>query len=274
MNAFDKFIKAIADWRMDPPELYGWYHITWLLITAIACVLVVVYRHKISERGVNITLIVWGALLIVSEVLKQLMCSFRFNGETVVWKYDWNVFPFQFCSAPLYFALPAGLFKKGKVKNFLMSFLADFAMVGGIAAMVYPANMFSGSGYLTVHTMLWHSSMIVICLMLWTTESVKADYSTLLNGFALFFAMTLTALAMNIIVGELTEITDFNMFFISPYQAVPVPIVEYIYAHAPYFVYFLLYLAVITFAAYLIILIAKTAKNRSEDELLFNIKNN
>ena len=112
MNAIEIFIKSIADWTVDVPTFYGWFHLVWLGITAVSCAVVFAMHGKISQKAVDITLIVWGTVLILLEIIKQLLCSFHYDGQTVTWSYGWWVFPFQFCSCPLYLALPAGIIRK------------------------------------------------------------------------------------------------------------------------------------------------------------------
>ena len=76
MNDFEKVINFIASRKTDTPTLYGWFHLTWLAVTFIACTVVFVMRKKITRTQVDLTLVVWGGALILLEVLKQLVVSF------------------------------------------------------------------------------------------------------------------------------------------------------------------------------------------------------
>ena len=93
MNLFESFIKAVADWEMKTPQFYGWFHLLWMGITLIVCTLILIFRDKISPKAVDATLIVWGAVLIALEVLKQLILSFSYKDGQVVWDYAWWAFP-------------------------------------------------------------------------------------------------------------------------------------------------------------------------------------
>ncbi len=257
MNAIEIFIKSIADWTVDVPTFYGWFHLVWLGITAVSCAVVFAMHGKISQKAVDITLIVWGTALILLEIIKQLLCSFHYDGQTVTWSYGWWVFPFQFCSCPLYLALPAGIIRKGKVKDALLSFLASYALFGGLVALVYPANMFTTSGFLSMHTMLWHSSMVVICTMLFASGAVKPTFKKLLSATVIFIILATIAVILNVIVSNCTDISGFNMFFISPYESWDVPIVKLIFDNVPYPVYLMLYLLGFFAAAGLVFLTAR-----------------
>lgn len=246
MNWFEKAVKVLYDWRMPKPPFYGWYHLLWLAIMVIACALVIIFRRKISKKAVRITLIVWGSAIIFLEIIKQVLVSFHIVHGSVVWAYAWASFPFQFCSSPLYVALPAGILKKGKVKEALQSFIALFAIIGGFAAMVYPANMFSHLTFINLHTMVWHVSMVTVSVMLLATRTVKFEFFSLLKGFVVFIILTVVALILNAILGKSTGI---NLFYISPYFAFNVPIVTWCYEHLSYPVYFFVYIIAFTLAA-------------------------
>ena len=85
MNALESFLKLISDWRMETPSFYGAFHLIWLGVTVIACALIFSLRRKISPKAVNITLIVWGAVLIALEIIKQLLSSCKFTSDGVTW---------------------------------------------------------------------------------------------------------------------------------------------------------------------------------------------
>lgn len=249
MNLFESFIKAVADWEMKTPQFYGWFHLLWMGITLIVCTLILIFRDKISPKAVDATLIVWGAVLIALEVLKQLTVSFSYKNGQVVWDYAWWAFPFQFCSCPLYLALPAGILRKGKIKTALQSALASYALFAGIVVMIYPGNVFSSNAFLNVHSMFWHSSMVSVCSLLLATRTVKPCGDNLLKAFVVFFIMAGIALILNVIIKNTIDVPGFNMFFVSPYEPFEVPIVKWIYESVPYPVYLLLYLIGFTAAA-------------------------
>ncbi|MDE7330135.1 MAG: YwaF family protein, partial [Clostridia bacterium] len=215
MNDFEKVINFIASRKTDTPTLYGWFHLTWLAVTFIACTVVFVMRKKITRTQVDLTLVVWGGALILLEVLKQLVVSFKNVDGEAVWQYAWWAFPFQFCSTPLYLALPAGFLRKGAIKDALYSFLASYAFMGGFVALVYPANMFTSSAFISAHTMLWHSSMVVILFMLLASGTVKPCKSAFLRATAVFVILTSLAIILNVIIGECAGAKGVNIFFIS-----------------------------------------------------------
>jgi len=253
MNAFETAIKFFAELSIETPTLYGWFHMCWLAITALSCTLVFCMRKRITQKQVDVTLIVWGTALVFIEILKQLVVSFRFVNDRVEWSYAWWAFPFQFCSMPLYLAIPAGALRQGKTKDALNSFLSSYALLGGAIAMIYPANMFTTSAFISIHTMLWHSSMVTVCFMLLASKTVKPSVKALLRAGIVFIIVTAIAVALNVIIGECTGVKDVNLFFISPYEAWKVPIIKLVYDAVPYPVYLLLFIIAMTAAAALIL---------------------
>ena len=252
MNVFEKAIYFLAERRIDMPTLYGWFHLAWLGITLFACALIFALRHKITQRQTDITLIVWGVCLILLEILKQFVVSFGCVDGKAEWNYAWWAFPFQFCSMPLYLAIPAGALPDGKVKGALKAFLASYALLGGAAAMIYPANMFTTTAFISVHTMLWHSSMVAVCFMLLATRAVKPSFKSMAGAVILFLVLTLIALILNIAIGEGVGVKDVHLFFISPYEAWKVPVISTVYNAVPYPVFLMLFIIAMTAAAAMI----------------------
>lgn len=249
MTVLEKALKFIAGWQIETPKYFGVFHISWLSAAFVSCVLICLFRRRISARAVDIALIIWGVLLIFAEAVKQALCSVSFTDGNAVWSYAWWAFPFQYCSVPLYFAMPAGALKKGWVKSVLCTYLATFAMLGGIFASFFPANMFSTSGFLSVHTMFWHTTMVAAGVALWAAGAVKTDFKVMLGAICVFAALVLAALVLNITVYETLGDVGFNMFFISPYEPFDVPIIKHIYGAITYYGYLPLYILTVTAAS-------------------------
>lgn len=255
MNTFEKMFYALDLWRMEKAEMYGWFHLMWLAIMVVAIVLISVFRKKISPKAIDITLIVWGVVLILLEAVKLILYSFHYNDGVVSWSFDWGSFPFQFCSTPLYVAIPAGIIRRGKIKDSLLSFLAIFALFGGLIAIVFPSGLFVERIFISVHTMIWHGSMVVMGVMLWVTKRVEAKWSTLFKAFIVFMIMVSIAMLLNLCIG--TSLGWFNLFYISPYYRSTLVVFEIIWDKAPYPIFLLCYIVGFTIAGTLVFLAAK-----------------
>ncbi len=259
MNAFEKFLYAFQS-TMTKPSILGWYHILCFLLMITASVLVVVFRKKISEKGVKYTILTMSIILIVFEIIKQLIYSFNYDEitQTVTWDYQWYAFPFQFCSTPMYIMLIAGLCKKNLFRDCLYSYLGTFALFAGLVVMFYPGDVFSSTIFINIHTMLWHGSMVVIGVLLWATHSIEFKQKTFLKACGVFLVVLLLAMLMNLIwkwAGGLETGETFNMFYISPFYPCTMPILSIIYDKAHYIVFLLCYVLGFLLAGYIFTLI-------------------
>ena len=254
MNAFEKIVYGLYKWKMKEPQMYGWFHILWIVILVAACTLICVFRKKISPKAIDITLIVWGVVLIIIEAIKLVLYTFHYDNGTVTWEFDWGRFPFQFCSTPLYVALPAGIIKKGKIKNALLCFLATFSLFAGLISMLFPSGMFADFVFISLHTMLWHGSMVAVGVMLYVTKTVTTSYFTLLKGFIIFVIFVLVALILNLCLGHHQY---FNMFYISPYEITPLEVFNIIQQKVPYVIFLFLYVLAFSVASAIVFFGAK-----------------
>jgi hypothetical protein len=165
--------------------MYGLFHIASLvamvLVTILLCVLWKKGKIKDPRKVVRITAIIVLAL----EIYKQIVYSFSVTETGIVFDYLWYIFPWQFCSTPLYVGLLAG-FSKGKLHKYYSAYLATYALFAGLAVMLYPGDVFTHWSGICVQTMVCHGSMVVIAIFLYYTGHVKAEWKTLLYASPIF----------------------------------------------------------------------------------------
>ena len=260
MNVFENFLYIFQN-AMQTPSMYGWYHILWLLLLTIALTFIVIFRKKISEKGVKYSILTISIILILLEIIKQLIYSFNWdpNTQTVRWNYQWYAFPFQFCSTPMYLMFIAGLCNKNKFRDCLYAYLGTFSLFGGLSVMFYPGDVFCSTIFINIQTMFWHGSMVAVGVLLWVTNSIEFKQRTLLKASYVFFAMLALAMVLNYIwkyAGGIESGQTFNMFYISPFYQCTLPLLSIIYTKAPYIVFLLCYIIGFLIIAYLIIIIA------------------
>lgn len=260
MNFFEKFLYTFQN-TMATPQIFGWFHILWLLIITTAITLIIIFRKRINEKDVRYTILTIGILLILFETMKQLIYSFNWNANTQTssWNYQWYAFPFQFCSTPMYIMLAAGLSKKNLFRESLYAYLGTFALFGGLSVMFYPGDVFCSTIFINIQTMFWHGSMVVVGILLWVTNSIQIKQKTLIKASCVFAVMLAIAMALNYIwkfAGGLETGQTFNMFYISPFDNCTLPLLSIIYSNTPYIVFLLCYVFGFVLIAYLIILIA------------------
>ena len=98
--------------------------------------------------------------------------------------------------------------------------------------------------------------MVCVCFLLLATRTVTPSWRSLLDGLVVFINLVFIALLLNVLIGGHMGIKGFNLFYISPYEAFDIALIQFAYAHLPYPVYLLLYISLFTLAAMLVLLIA------------------
>lgn len=256
MNWFERFINALK-FEIEEPPLFGWYHLLSFAVVIALSALVIVFRKKITRRFINVSMLAVGIVLIISEIFKQTLHSFDVENGLAVWEFSWRTFPFQFCSVPMYLFTLAGILKKGKAYDAITCFLATFSLFGGIAVMSYPSTVLSSVLFYSVHTMVWHGSMVIIAVMLLSTKTVELSFKSVWKACIIFAIALAIAEAMNFawrIFGNPDK--TFSMFYISPYYKCDIPVLNVIKDKTPYIVFILGYIVGFTSIACLVMGVA------------------
>lgn len=258
------------DAKMEEPELFGWFHIVFLLLSFIAAaILCLLHKNASQERVRNIVFGVAVAVIIL-EVYKQVNYSFSYADGDIVFQYQWYAFPWQFCSMPMYVGFLAGIFRKGRIHDSLCAFLATYAMFAGLCVMFYPESVFVETIGINIQTMICHGSMITVGIYLLYSGYVKLEHKTILKAIPVFMVAVLTAVILNEIAfqsGLLNE-HEFNMFFISPHCEPSLPVYSLVQNTVPYPWCLFIYVGAFTLASYLILLIAMGIKHLAKKKSL------
>ena len=225
------------------PVPFGRFHLVSVGIILALALLMTVGRRWLprGERALRWTLVLFGVGLLALEIGKQMAYSFH---PAEGWQYNWDRFPFQFCSTPIYVALVAMCLPDTRVRRALLAFLATYSPVAGCAVLFYPASdVFHEMVFLNIHTMLWHGSMLLFGLYLWLTEAVTPSVRTALTAAAVYLPMPIIALILNeaeLATGFAGAYT-FNMFYIARDGYCMIPVLSWFQAHTPYPVFFAAY---------------------------------
>ena len=225
------------------PAPFGGFHLVSVALILAAAVLMIVFRKRLprGERALRLWLMVFGVGLLLLEVGKQITYSYD---PAAGWAYNWDRFPFQFCSTPIYAALVAMCLPRGRIRQALLSFLATYSPVAGCAVLFYPSSdVFHEILFLDLHTMLWHGAMLLFGLYLWLTRAVTPSVRTALTAAAVYLPMPLIALCLNeleMALGFAGEQT-FNMFYIARDGNCMIPVLSWFQDHTPYPVFFAAY---------------------------------
>ncbi len=193
---------------MERPAAWGRFHTLFFVIgipTAIICAFLL---RKLSKKGERKLFFSTGAVLILSEIFKQLAYTALESA------YRFDMIPFQLCSIPMYLCIALAILPEGRLSQAARVFTATFGLMGGFASYIAPGTMCRDILELTLHSFLWHLCLIFIgCYVLFShnTELKKKDF---ISAELLYLALCAVALAINILC--LNAPTDVNMFYIGP----------------------------------------------------------
>lgn len=166
--------------------------------------------RALSDRDVGRVLFCCGLFLAASEAYKQLFLYFAVNHR----HYDWWFFPFQLCSLPMYLCLALPFLKEGQLKTVCCTFMQDFNLLGGIAALLVPEGFMGIHWSLTLHGFVWHSLLILIGGFVFLTGRSDLTRRGFFRTLPVFAVCCVIATAINIWAPGNGQA---DMFYISPY---------------------------------------------------------
>ena len=254
---FLETLLKLMDLPMKTPSLFGWFHWLCLGLTVLSTVLLCRGHKQDSPQRVRSVVLTTSVIVIILEVYKQINYSFSY-GSGIDFDYQWYAFPFQFCSTPMYVGLAAGLVKKGWLRDVLYDYLATFSVFAGLCVMLYPGDVFCDTLGINIQTMICHGSMVVIGIYLIYTGEAKLQHKTVLKAAGVFACAVTLAVVLNEMAyfSGILKTETFNMFFISRHCAPSLPVYSSVQAVVPYPWSLLIYVAVFTLAADLVLLSA------------------
>ena len=201
----------------DPPEMFGAFHIlTALAVTAAVCAFSFAFR-KLNDNGRCRLLFICGLVLLIMEIYKQLFLYYIVNGQA----FDWWFFPFQLCSVPMYLCLILPFTGSDSLLGkTILTFLAGYAFVGAVAALIWPEDFLRSYLSLTLHGFIWHGILLFISLIAMRMADVSLKGQ--LRAAALFIILSIIAIIINIIAEpRMTAGLPHRysaMFYLNPYH--------------------------------------------------------
>lgn len=187
----------IMDAQMPVPAMWGWFHILFVILTVVACAVLCKTHGEKNEAFVRQLLLVSGLIVLLLEVYKQLNHTFRYDGVQITVDYPWYIFPFQFCSTPMYISILAAVTKSRRLREAFYAYLASYAVFAGLCVMVYPGDVFIQTIGVNVQTMVCHGAMIVVGIYLLKTGYIEPAFQTLLRAFPVFVSCVAVAAVLN-----------------------------------------------------------------------------
>lgn len=167
--------------------------------------------RSLSDRTIDRILFGCGLFLAAWEIYKQLFLYFVINHG----QYDWWFFPFQLCSLPMYLCLAVPLTRQTQAKTVVYTFMQDFSLLGGIAALVVPEGFCHIHWSLTLHGYVWHLLLVMMGLLLGLSGRTDLSPRGFLSTLPVFVCACLAATLINVLAPGYGQA---DMFYISPYH--------------------------------------------------------
>lgn len=251
-----KFLQA----EMIEPIAFGWFH--WLCIGVMLVAIYFLYKRKDnhSEKQLKLVLLIYGGVVLILETLKQISWAVSYNANLMdfVWNYQWYAFPFQLCTTPMFVSLICVFLKKGKTRDFLLSYMAYTTILGSISAIIMPDSCFVEDILVNIHTMWLHLGSFVVSVYLLMSGEVKTNIQSWTKSIPVFLGFVTIANFLNIVVYNLGILDGetFNMFYISPYFISSLPVFNQIQENTSYIIFLNVYIYALILGSYLIYQIA------------------
>lgn len=149
-----------------------------------------------------------GIFLAVTETVKQLLLFFMNSGV-----YDWWFFPFQLCSLPMYLCLALPWLPR-RPQTICCTFMQDFNLLGGAAALIVSEGFPRGHWFLSLHAYGWHILLLFIGLFIAITGHSDNRWAGYTDTLPLFIGSCIIATIINVLAPG----KQADMFYISPYH--------------------------------------------------------
>lgn len=253
-NFFEKIIAFLSK-KAETPKPWRSFHIVSLILIVAACVLVVVYRRRFTEKAVAYITLFVGVFLTAFEVYKQLVMTYEPAIDE--WVYKWYIFPFQFCSTPIYLTLLAFVFYKLKKKapfEYLMAFLGTYSLVAGAVVLIFPHSVFSAYVGVNIQTMLHHGLMIVLAVLILSSGVVSSEFKTGIKATTVFLPLVFIAIVLNKLWGEKR---GFDLFYLTKNAIYYRSFSELFGGRLPVFLYVIGYVLLFALAAFLVLYVSQ-----------------
>lgn len=245
IEALERILYMTA-WPMTAPKAYGAFHLGFMIIGFALCAFAAWKLRKLGEKGSRRLIFGCGLFLLLTEIYKQLFhCLCLWSGG-----YNWGIFPFHFCSIPMYFCVIAPLLPAGGVQRCMYSFMGFFNLLGGAISFFEPLGLMHSYWTLTLHALFWHLILVFVGLFLCFSGRAGREKEDYAAGAKCFVLLCAAAFCINLAFREASG-GALNMFFVGPGNS-PIIVFESISECFGWYVSTAVYIPAVCLGAYLI----------------------
>lgn len=246
MNFFERILVFLTSKIESAPISYGPFHFFMLGLVVLTTVILCIKFKDADDKTFRRLLLVLWCIMVVGELYHQTCFFFHVEDGVAVWDYEWYKFPFQFCATPLYI-LPFTVFPKSeRIRDCALAFMMSFSLFAGLAVIIYPNDVFVSLIGASIQSMIHHGLQAVIGILIGVHNRHRLNFKFYIGGVPIFVILITIAMIMNIagyhILQNAGMDDTFNMFYVSPYFACHLPVLNVLYPILPYPVFLLTYL--------------------------------
>lgn len=246
------------------PGMFSWFHILSLVVMAVVGIIVcLTVAKKHNSKCDRIVVGICAFMLLCCEIFKQFFW-FSYYGY-----YRFEIFPFQFCSVPIYVSLFATIIPWKKAQELCYRFLAFYGIIGGLAVMLIPsAVLYTYFVAMSLHAMIWHAILVIMGAYLIVSRGYGKRIKELFAPSMMLLAFMGVAIIGNILVYKLHLGTpncqpgdNLSMFYISPYYPTQLPLLGVV-QEISYPLFVLCYFAFFNFFSFVVWGAAKLCRKK------------
>ncbi len=274
-DLISNWMQACIDWEWADvtgeaigPGMFSGFHLLWLgIMVVFSAAVALLLGRKHTEKRDRTVVGVFAGILVLGEVFKQLFW-WEFYGY-----YRWQIFPFQFCSVPIYVAVFAAVCPWEKVRELCFRFLAFFGIIGGLAVMLVPVEvLYTYFVAISLHSMIWHSILVAMGVYLIVSRGYGRRLVELLQPFYMFLVFVILAIVGNVLVYKLhlehhaVDDDMLSMFYLSPYYPTSFPLLGGVQEFS-YPLFVLTYVALFTAFSMIVWGVARLCRVKKKEKL-------
>ena len=224
MKLLERLIN-ISNIEVEEPTAFGGFHLFCVLVVISLGTFLALRMRDSSDLTFRRIIGGMFLLMLAFEVTKQTLFCMSVSEGGVRYEYDWDAFPFQLCSVPMYLSLWCAVCRNQKVNSWLYECMFAVNMFGGLMAFIEPSGIQHGYVTLTAHAYLWHMLLIFLGLYLYCSKRACIDRSGYKKAAVSYLVSCAAAQGLNLLFAG-----KINCFYISPYVISPLAVFKNIYA--------------------------------------------
>lgn len=238
-------IYDIANSTMTAPTTGSAFHLAFVGAVLVLTVLLSWAFRNCTDRALRTLTGFFWVVIVALEIYKQLVFCLSLSDGVFSWDYAWYIFPFQFCSSPLYIFPIIAFSGNDKLRERCIAYMMTFSLFAGLAVFCYPNDVFIETTGINYQTMIHHGSQILLGVLYGVRYRSRLNAKFFFGGVRTFVTMVFIAMVLN--VGVYQAFTHFgidetfNMFYISPYFECTLPVLNTVWSMVPYAVFVCVY---------------------------------